>query len=111
MGRTGSCAVVSGTCPARRGRAGVPSVQATYAGPALNLMLRNDGTSDLRFTLSPNDFGGQLQTVDVGAGASQTVAWPSADGWYDVSVDANGAKGANPATAFAYRFAGRIEAG
>ena len=44
----------------------------------------------MRFTLAPNDFGGQLQTVDVGAGASQTVAWPTTDGWYDVSVGANG---------------------
>jgi phospholipase C len=90
---------------------GVPSVQATLAGSTLSLLLRNDGGADLRFSLSPNDFAGQLQTVAVSAGATQTVAWPTTDGWYDLSVDANGANGANPATAFSYRYAGRIEAG
>jgi phospholipase C len=102
---------VGAVVPAAQNSAGVPSVQATFRGSNVVLALHNDGGGSLWFTLSPNDFGGQLQSIDVGAGASQTVSWPSTDGWYDVSVGTNGSNGANPATAFSYRFAGRIETG
>jgi phospholipase C len=80
--------------------AAVPGSAATLA-----VTLGNTGTGPAQFTLTPNDYGGQSQPVEVGPGASQAVDWPTSDGWYDVTISV----GANGVT-LSYRFAGRIEA-
>jgi phospholipase C len=84
----------------------VPTVAATLvAQPAavVRLTLGNDGQKQVTFTLTPNDYAGQQQTVPVTAGHPQTVDWPAdADGYYDVTVTADTGDG------FTRRYAGRI---
>ncbi len=71
--------------------------------PVVRLALANDGHEDVVFTLTPNDYAGQTQTVHVAIGHPQTVNWPTdADGYYDVTVTADTGDG------FTRRYAGRI---
>ncbi|MFJ8746373.1 phospholipase domain-containing protein [Embleya sp. NPDC127516] len=70
----------------------VPSVRATPHGrrpdaARLDLRLSNDGDTDVRFTIPPNDFGGTAREQWVSARDRDTVAWPTdAYGRYDVTV-------------------------
>ncbi len=66
------------------------------------LQLHNDGPTEVSFTVTPNDFGGQTQTVWVGANRVVGVNWPLDNGRYDVTVTA--ATG----TRFARRYAGTV---
>ena len=92
--------------PAGRHAGPVPGVAATLVGrprPVVRLALANDGHEDVVFTLTPNDYAGQAQTVRVAIGQPRTVNWPTdADGYYDVTVTADTGDG------FMRRYAGRI---
>ena len=69
----------------------------------VSLALANEGQTEVVFTLTPNDFAGQEQTVRVRVGHPKTIKWPTdADGYYDVSVAADTDDG------FTRRYAGRI---
>ena len=90
--------------PTGQDSTGVPAVTATTAGGKLTLTLSNAGATQVRFTMSRNQFAGSSKTTYVDQGKSTKVTWPLQDGWYDVTVTAN------VGTGFSYRFAGRIEA-
>ncbi|MER8188683.1 phospholipase domain-containing protein, partial [Kitasatospora sp. NPDC094015] len=80
----------------------VPSVEAIVNRNKVALHLHNDGGTEVSFTLTPNDFAGQTQTVWVAANKQATVNWPLDNGRYDVTVTA--ASG----TRFARRYAGTV---
>ncbi len=84
----------------------IPRVAATpTAGSArgLRLTLANDGTAEVVYTLTANDFAGTTRAVTVGGHGMATVTWPTdEDGYYDVIVTANTGDG------FTRRYAGRI---
>jgi phospholipase C len=85
------------------GDVGVPAVSATVHNGKLTLRLSNAGATEVRFTLTSNDFGAPSSTRYVKRNHPVSIAWPLHDGWYDVTVTAN------TGTGFSYRFAGRIE--
>jgi phospholipase C len=82
----------------------VPDAAATPVRefrPVLRLTLASDGHQQVVYTLTPNDFAGQEQTVRVAGGGPKTADWPAdADGYYDVTVTANSGDG------FTRRYAG-----
>ena len=84
----------------------MPAVAATpvgSTGPWSAWHWPTTGTSEVVFTLTPNDFAGHAQTVRVGAGHPKIVNWPAdADGYYDVTITADTSDG------FTRRYAGRI---
>ncbi|WP_392756060.1 phosphocholine-specific phospholipase C [Streptomyces sp. LN590] len=86
----------------------VPSVRASlrHAGrskdASIELDLRNDGCTEVAFTITPNDFAGKEQTVWVRAGGHSRMTWPTDDGRYDVTVTAG------TGTRFAQRYAGTV---
>ncbi len=84
----------------------VPTVRVQLHGgqqPEVRLTLENDGQGELAFSLTPSDYSGQSQSVQVASGKKQTVHWPvNADGYYDVTVTADSGDG------FLRRYAGRI---
>ncbi|MFJ5921830.1 phosphocholine-specific phospholipase C [Kitasatospora sp. NPDC092948] len=80
----------------------VPLVEAAVGRTKLVLHLHNDGGTDVSFTVSPNDFAGQPQTVWVAANKQTSVDWPLDSGRYDVTVTA--ATG----TRFVRRYAGTM---
>ncbi|MFF7245612.1 phosphocholine-specific phospholipase C [Embleya sp. NPDC008237] len=84
----------------------VPSVRATLSGrrpdaARVELRLANEGDTDVRFTITPNDFGGTAREQWVGARDRDTVTWPTdPHGRYDVTVAA--------ADGFTRRYAGTV---
>jgi phospholipase C len=84
----------------------VPRVAAVLVpGTAhvLQLMLANDGNTEVVYTLTPNDYAGTAQTVHADVNSPVTVDWPTnSDGYYDVIITANTSGG------FTRRYAGRI---
>ena len=76
-------------------------------GRQISILLRNDGATDRRFTLTANAYGKAVRTVSVAAQGNQLVTWPIAESanWYDLSVGVEGLAG------FTRRFAGRMETG
>jgi phospholipase C len=73
------------------------------SAPTLGINLGNEGQQSVVYTLTPNDYEGQQQTVAVRPGGAQAVAWPTnADGYYDVIITSNTADG------FKRRYAGRL---
>jgi len=84
----------------------VPQVDAklgTGATKTLKITLTNQGRTKVQYTLTPNDYAGQEQTVTVGFGQHVSVAWPTSKyGYYDVIITANTADG------FTQRYAGRV---
>jgi phospholipase C len=105
-GPDGFLTLFAGTVvPAGHNAGPVPTVAATLvrrARPVVRLALANDGQEQVVFTLTPNDYAGHPQTVRVATGHPKTVNWPTADGYYDVTVTANTGDG------FTRRYAGRI---
>ncbi|MFJ4847080.1 MULTISPECIES: phosphocholine-specific phospholipase C [unclassified Streptomyces] len=96
-------------------RDGQDDVAAPLVGAALRraddpghttveLELRNDGGSDVAFTVTPNDFDGEEEIVWVRAGHQDTVKWRTDDGRYDVTVTAG------TGTRFVQRYAGTVHA-
>src|SRR5580693_643419 len=92
--------------PAGHNAGPVPAVAATLVSrprSVVRLALANDGHEEVVFTLTPNDYAGQPQTVRVAVGHPKTVNWPTdGDGYYDVTVTAA------PGDGFTRRYAGRI---
>ena len=89
---------------------GMPEASLRYdkAGGQVTLLLRNDGSTERRFKLTPNAYGSKEgRSVTVAAQGNQTVLWPVAQSgnWYDLSISVEGATG------FLRRFAGRMETG
>ncbi|MFC1431848.1 phosphocholine-specific phospholipase C [Streptacidiphilus sp. N1-3] len=85
---------------------GVPSVRLRIqegGKSKLRLTLGNDGGTEVRFTVTPNDFGGTPVTSYVAAGDKADVVWPTNDGRYDITVSAN------TSARFAYRYAGTVQ--
>lgn len=68
---------------------------------AFELRLSNKHGRMARFMLRANDFGNEERIVAVRPGRTVRVDWPTADGWYDVTVSA--------ADDLTYRFAGKVE--
>ncbi|MDE2367894.1 MAG: phospholipase C, phosphocholine-specific [Burkholderiales bacterium] len=74
----------------------------------LRLVLRNLGTTSLRFTVTPNAYLHEAaRHHDLAPGASLTTVWSLAasQGWYDLSVTVD------RSPAFLRRLAGRVETG
>jgi phospholipase C len=92
--------------PAGQNSGAVPTVAATLVRQprtVVRLALANEGLKEVVFTLTPNEFAGNAQTVCVEGGRLKTVKWPTdADGYYDVTVTADTDDG------FTRRYAGRI---
>ena len=91
--------------PAGQDNAGVPRVDvALVAGsePTLTIALHDDGLQPVHYTLTANDFAGGTRSVWVHPGATETITWPTTDGYYDVVVTA--ATG----TGWQHRYAGRV---
>lgn len=71
--------------------------------PTLDITLSNGGRTEVQYTLTPNDYEGQQQTVTVRLGHHVRVDWPTSKyGYYDVTITANSGDG------FTQRYAGRI---
>ena len=89
--------------PAAQKTGQIPVVTAAQKAHKVAVTLANEGSTAVVYTLVPNDYQGQKQTVTVKGGASKTVNWPvNADGYYDVVITANSGDG------FRRRFAGRL---
>jgi phospholipase C len=91
--------------PAGQNNAGVPraDVELVRGGdPIVRISLHNDGRQRVRYTLSANDFVGGSQNVWVDPGTTKTVAWPTAEGYYDVILTADTGNG------WRHRYAGRV---
>jgi phospholipase C len=75
------------------------------ADRTLRIHLGNEGMNQVFFTVTPNDFEGEEQTVLVEAGGTEIVDWPlDVDGYYDVIVTDTSDTG------FRHRYAGRVNA-
>lgn len=92
--------------PAGQNAGPVPHADAKLGSgrtKTLKITLTNDGHTDVRFTLTPNDYEGQQKTVKVGFGQHVSIHWPTNEyGYYDVIVTADTSDG------FTHRYAGRI---
>jgi phospholipase C len=92
--------------PAGQNSGQVPVVTAalcTARAKVLMLTLANEGQQEIRYTLTPNDYEGRIQTVTVQSGRPRTIDWPADPfGYYDVVITANTPDG------FRRRYAGRI---
>jgi phospholipase C len=92
--------------PANVNSGPVPVVTAALGyGPfqTLELTLGNEGSQEIVYTLTPNDYEGRTQTVTVGSGRPATINWPTDPfGYYDVVITTNTGDG------FTRRYAGRI---
>jgi phospholipase C len=92
--------------PASQAKGKVPNVTARQRDGhkgTLVLTLENDGHEQVTYSLVPNDYSGQPQSVGVSRGHKQTIDWPAnADGYYDVTITADSGDG------FLRRYAGRI---
>jgi phospholipase C len=84
----------------------VPDVSAklgTGSTPTLKITLTNGGRAPVTYTLTPNDYEGQQQTVTVRFGQRVMVDWPTSQyGYYDVIITADTSDG------FTHRYAGKI---
>ncbi len=69
------------------------------------MLLANDGETAVRFTLTPNDFGGTPHTQPVGPRQQLTVEWSTNDGHYDITITAD------DGTGFTHRYAGTLHPG
>jgi phospholipase C len=89
--------------PAGQHTGPVPVVSTALRPTAVELILANDGTTDIVYTVTRNDYEGSTRKVTVKGGSARTVSWPaSQDGYYDVVITANTSDG------FRRRYAGRI---
>jgi phospholipase C len=92
--------------PAGRSSGQVPVVTAALrsgASRTVELTLANEGSTEIVYTLTPNDYEGRTQTVTVKQGSPTTIGWPVDHyGYYDVVITANTTDG------FRRRYAGRI---
>jgi phospholipase C len=80
----------------------VASVTAAVRG-RLELTLSNEGSGEIVYTLTPNDYEGRTETVKVTKHTPRTVTWPTnEDGYYDVVISATTGDG------FRRRYAGRL---
>jgi phospholipase C len=84
----------------------VPVVTAAIrsgAAKTLELTLANEGSDEILYTVTPNDYEGSTRKVSVKAGNHKTISWPASQyGYYDVVITANTADG------FRRRYAGRV---
>jgi phospholipase C len=89
--------------PASQHTGHIPAVTATLRAAAVDLTLASDGTADIVYTVTRNDYAGSTRKVTVPGGRARTVSWPANhDGYYDVVITANTSDG------FRRRYAGRI---
>jgi phospholipase C len=81
----------------------VPVVTAALRSKTLELTLANQGSKEIQYTVTPNEYEGSTKTVTVKAGHPKTMSWPTDQyGYYDVVITTNSADG------FRRRYAGRI---
>lgn len=89
--------------PAGRSAGPVPVVTTALESSVVEIRLANDGTTNIVYTVTKNDYAGSTKQVTVPGGSATTVSWPaSQDGYYDVVITANTSDG------FRRRYAGRI---
>jgi len=77
------------------------------AGRQIEILLRNDGNTERRLSLTANAYGKSSRSIILAAQSNQLVLWPVAasGNWYDLSMSVDGMPG------FVRRFAGRMETG
>jgi len=84
----------------------VPGVDVTVdTGQPRNLKitLTNEGQAAVQYTLTPNDYVGDQQTITVGSGQQVPTTWPTSRyGYYDLTITASTSDG------FTQRYAGHI---
>jgi phospholipase C len=56
----------------------------------------------VHYALTPNDHAGTAQRIWVKPGATETVTWPTSEGYYDIVVTADTNSG------WRHRYAGRV---
>ena len=91
--------------PAGQDNAGIPRIDVdlvTGADPVVRIALHNDGRQPVHYNLVPNDHAGETKRIWVKPGATETVSWPTAEGYYDVVVTAD------TNTGWQHRYAGRV---
>ncbi|MFD9635514.1 phosphocholine-specific phospholipase C [Streptomyces violascens] len=89
----------SGTLTHHDAPAPLPSATATLHGRTLDLRLRNEGPSEVSFTVSDDRAS---RVVWVPARGRSALNWPVRDGSYDIAITASSG------TRFAQRYAGTI---
>jgi phospholipase C len=91
--------------PAGQNNAGVPRVDVDLvsgAEPVVRLTLRNDGLQPVHYALAANDYLGGTRSVWVHPGTSESIDWPTSEGYYDVILTAD------TGTGWQHRYAGRV---
>lgn len=89
--------------PAGQNAGPIPVVTTALESSVVEIRLANDGTTNIVYTVTKNDYAGSTKQVTVPGGSATTVSWPaSQDGYYDVVITANTSDG------FRRRYAGRI---
>lgn len=91
--------------PAGQNAGGVPRVDVDLvAGPdaVVRITLHDDGLEPVHYVLAANDYAGGTSSVWIEPGASQTVDWPTSEGYYDVVITAD------TGTGWEHRYAGRV---
>jgi len=76
--------------------------EGTNQPAQVKLVLDNDGTGPVSYTLTANDYLGSTQSVAVNPGKRRVVMWPTQRGYYDVVITVD------TSTAWTQRYAGRI---
>ncbi|KAB1644604.1 MULTISPECIES: alkaline phosphatase family protein [unclassified Pseudoclavibacter] len=91
--------------PAGQNTGGVPRADVELVSGAkagVRITLHNDGRRPVKFTLTANDYDGRTQSVRVAHDQSQTITWPTKNGYYDVVITADSGTG------WKHRYAGRV---
>ncbi|WP_295012636.1 alkaline phosphatase family protein [uncultured Microbacterium sp.] len=91
--------------PAGQNSSGVPRIDVELvagATPTVRIALHNDGRQAVHYSLVPNDHAGTARKIWVAPGATESVVWPTEEGYYDVVVTAD------TNTGWQHRYAGRI---
>ncbi|GGV87298.1 phospholipase C, phosphocholine-specific [Streptomyces gelaticus] len=102
------CRFAGTVAGADRTEAAVPRAAAVLGSSDheawVDLLLSNDGTATVCFTVTPNDFGGTARTQPVGPREQVGLRWPADGGRYDITITADSDTG------FAQRYAGTVHA-
>ncbi|MFJ4166146.1 alkaline phosphatase family protein [Microbacterium sp. NPDC089698] len=91
--------------PAGQNGGAVPRIEVDLVAgetPTVTIALHNDGRQSVHYALTPNDHAGTAQRIWVKPGATETVTWPTSEGYYDVVVTADTNSG------WKHRYAGRV---
>lgn len=91
--------------PAGQNNAAVPGADVELVAgkdPQVKITLRNDGLQPVRYLVAANDYLGGTRSIWVHPGTSQSIDWPTSEGYYDVLLTAE------TGTGWRHRYAGRV---